>query len=74
MIIILDHVRVLSAGDDAVDLALEKLGEDANGVALHKAHRSVGFMSAMSSASGMVCMNTSMDFEIHLIFGIKADE
>ncbi|RVW43250.1 DNA repair helicase XPB2 [Vitis vinifera] len=46
--------KVLSAGDDAV--GLEQLDEDADDIALQKARRSVGSMSAMSGASGMVYM------------------
>ncbi|CDP12051.1 unnamed protein product [Coffea canephora] len=46
--------KVLSAGDDAV--GLEQLEEDADGMALQKARRSAGSMSAMSGASGMVYM------------------
>ncbi|XP_073042857.1 general transcription and DNA repair factor IIH helicase/translocase subunit XPB1-like isoform X1 [Primulina eburnea] len=49
--------KVLSAGDDAV--GLEQLEEDADGMALEKARRSVGSMSAMSGASGMVYMEFS---------------
>ncbi|XP_075508553.1 general transcription and DNA repair factor IIH helicase/translocase subunit XPB1-like isoform X1 [Primulina tabacum] len=49
--------KVLSAGDDAV--GLEQLEEDADGIALEKARRSVGSMSAMSGASGMVYMEFS---------------
>lgn len=46
--------QVLSAGDDAV--GLEQLEEDADDIALHKARRFVGSMSAMSGANGMVYM------------------
>ncbi|KAJ8632652.1 hypothetical protein MRB53_025988 [Persea americana] len=46
--------KVLNAGDDAV--GLEQLEEDADDIALQKARRSVGSMSAMSGASGMVYM------------------
>ncbi|KAL2902058.1 General transcription and DNA repair factor IIH helicase subunit XPB1 [Bienertia sinuspersici] len=46
--------KVLSAGDDAV--GLEQLEEDADEVALMKARRSMGSMSAMSGAHGMVYM------------------
>lgn len=46
--------KVLSAGDDAV--GLEQLEEDADEVALMKARRSAGSMSAMSGANGMVYM------------------
>lgn len=45
---------MLSAGDDAV--GLEQLEEDADDIALHKARRSMGSMSAMSGANGMVYM------------------
>ena len=45
---------MLSAGDDAV--GLEQLEEDADDIALHKARRSAGSMSAMSGANGMVYM------------------
>eukprot|EP01018_Ginkgo_biloba_P028733 Gb_40031 [translate_table: standard] len=46
--------KVLNAGDDAV--GLEQLEEDADDITLLKARRSVGSMSAMSGASGMVYM------------------
>ncbi|KAL2517158.1 DNA repair helicase XPB1 [Abeliophyllum distichum] len=46
--------NVLSQGDDAV--GLEQLEEDADDIALQKARRSGGSMSAMSGASGMVYM------------------
>ncbi|CAA3002379.1 DNA repair helicase XPB1 isoform X2 [Olea europaea var. sylvestris] len=46
--------NVLSQGDDAV--GLERLEEDADDIALQKARRSGGSMSAMSGASGMVYM------------------
>ncbi|PPD97708.1 hypothetical protein GOBAR_DD05311 [Gossypium barbadense] len=46
--------KVLTAGDDAV--GLEQLEEDADDIALHKARRSMGSMSAMSGANGMVYM------------------
>ncbi|XP_030474945.2 general transcription and DNA repair factor IIH helicase subunit XPB1 [Syzygium oleosum] len=49
--------KVLSAGDDAV--GLEQLEEDADDIALHKARRFVGSMSAMSGANGMVYMEYS---------------
>ncbi|KAK2664121.1 hypothetical protein Ddye_002695 [Dipteronia dyeriana] len=49
--------KVLSAGDDAV--GLEQLEEDADDIALHKARRSMGSMSAMSGANGMVYMEYS---------------
>lgn len=45
---------MLSAGDDAV--GLEQLEEDADEVALMKARRTMGSMSAMSGANGMVYM------------------
>ncbi|KAI7989442.1 General transcription and DNA repair factor IIH helicase subunit XPB1 [Camellia lanceoleosa] len=46
--------KVLSAGDDAV--GLELLEEDADDIALQKARRAAGSMSAMSGANGMVYM------------------
>ncbi|XP_019151624.1 PREDICTED: DNA repair helicase XPB1 isoform X1 [Ipomoea nil] len=46
--------KVLSAGDDAV--GLEQLEEDADDIALQKARRSMGSMSAMSGAKGMLYM------------------
>ncbi|GFZ06896.1 DNA repair helicase XPB1-like protein [Actinidia rufa] len=46
--------KVLSAGDDAV--GLELLEEDTDDIALQKARRSVGSMSAISGAKGMVYM------------------
>ncbi|KAE8677973.1 TFIIH basal transcription factor complex helicase XPB subunit [Hibiscus syriacus] len=49
--------KVLTAGDDAV--GLEQLEEDADDIALHKARRSVGSMSTMSGANGMVYMEYS---------------
>ncbi|KAK7292960.1 hypothetical protein RJT34_15818 [Clitoria ternatea] len=49
--------KVLSAGDDAV--GLEQLEEDADEIALHHARRSLGSMSAMSGAKGMVYMEYS---------------
>ncbi|KAA3456518.1 DNA repair helicase XPB1-like protein [Gossypium australe] len=49
--------QVLTAGDDAV--GLEQLEEDADDIALHKARRSMGSMSAMSGANGMVYMEYS---------------
>jgi DNA excision repair protein ERCC-3 len=49
----------LSAGDDAV--GLEQLEEDADDIALHKARRSMGSMSAMSGANGMVYMEYRYD-------------
>ncbi|KAG0463225.1 hypothetical protein HPP92_021701 [Vanilla planifolia] len=49
--------KVLNAGDDVV--GLEQLEEDADDIALQKARRSVGSMSALSGASGMVYMEYS---------------
>ncbi|KAL0297610.1 UNVERIFIED_CONTAM: General transcription and DNA repair factor IIH helicase subunit XPB1, partial [Sesamum radiatum] len=49
--------KVLNAGDDAV--GLEQLEEDADDIALQKARRSAGSMSAMSGAKGMVYMEYS---------------
>ncbi|KAK6137403.1 hypothetical protein DH2020_028875 [Rehmannia glutinosa] len=49
--------KVLSAGDDMV--GLEQLEEDTDGIALQKARRTFGSMSAMSGASGMVYMEYS---------------
>ncbi|MQL92065.1 hypothetical protein Taro_024685, partial [Colocasia esculenta] len=49
--------KLLNAGDDAV--GLEQLEEDTDGMALQKARRSIGSMSAMSGASGMVYMEYS---------------
>ncbi|WCJ24749.1 General transcription and DNA repair factor IIH helicase subunit XPB [Euphorbia peplus] len=46
--------KVLLAGDDAV--GLELLEEDTDGIALNKARRFMGSMSAMSGAKGMVYM------------------
>ncbi|CAA6671263.1 unnamed protein product [Spirodela intermedia] len=46
--------KVLNAGDDAV--GLEQLEEDTDGMALQKARRTVGSMSAMSGARGMFYM------------------
>lgn len=51
--------QVLSAGDDAV--GLEQLDEDADDIALHKARRIAGSMSAMSGAQGMVYMEYRYD-------------
>lgn len=51
--------KVLSAGDDAV--GLEQLDEDADDIALHKARRIAGSMSAMSGAQGMVYMEYRYD-------------
>ncbi|XP_060206979.1 general transcription and DNA repair factor IIH helicase subunit XPB1 [Lycium barbarum] len=52
--------KVLSAGDDVV--GLEQLDEDADDVALQKARRYMGNMSAMSGAKGMVYMEYKYDF------------
>ncbi|KAF8027640.1 hypothetical protein BT93_E0523 [Corymbia citriodora subsp. variegata] len=49
--------KVLSAGDEAV--GLEQLEEDADDIALHKACRFDGSMSAMSGANGMVYVEYS---------------
>ena len=46
--------KVLTAGDDA--FILEQLEENADDITLCKARRSMGSMSAMSSANGMVYM------------------
>lgn len=46
--------QVLNAGDDMV--GLEQLEDDADQIALDKARRSMGSMSAMSGANGMVYM------------------
>lgn len=46
--------KVLSAGDDAV--GLEQLEEDADDIALQKARRYAGSMSAMSGANGRIYM------------------
>lgn len=46
--------KVLNAGDDAV--GLEQLEEDADDIALQKARRSAGSMSAFSGSSGMLYM------------------
>lgn len=46
--------KVLNAGDDLV--GLEQLDEDTDGMALQKARRTMGSMSAMSGAKGMVYM------------------
>ncbi|KAG8374992.1 hypothetical protein BUALT_Bualt10G0053200 [Buddleja alternifolia] len=55
--------KVLSAGDDAV--GLEQLEEDADDIALQKARRYAGSMSAMSGASGMVYMEYSTGKKLH---------
>lgn len=55
--------QVLSAGDDAV--GLEQLEEDADGMALQKARRTAGSMSAMSGAKGMVYMEYRYAFAFH---------
>ncbi|XP_038874425.1 general transcription and DNA repair factor IIH helicase subunit XPB1 [Benincasa hispida] len=49
--------KVLNAGDDMV--GLEQLEDDADQIALDKARRSMGSMSAMSGANGMVYMEYS---------------
>ncbi|XP_050377429.1 general transcription and DNA repair factor IIH helicase subunit XPB1-like [Argentina anserina] len=49
--------KVLSVGDDKV--GLEILEEDADEIALQKAHRSSGSMSSMSGANGTVYMEYS---------------
>ncbi|KAL5709191.1 DNA helicase [Ranunculus cassubicifolius] len=49
--------KVLNAGDDMV--GLEQLEEDSDDIALQKARRMVGSMSAMSGAKGMVYMEYS---------------
>ncbi|XP_047971960.1 general transcription and DNA repair factor IIH helicase subunit XPB1-like [Salvia hispanica] len=49
--------KVLSAGDNEV--GLEQLEEDADDIALQKARRSAGSMSAMSGANGRVYMEYS---------------
>lgn len=53
---------MLSQGDDAV--GLERLEEDADDIALQKARRSGGSMSAMSGASGMVYMEYKYGFYV----------
>lgn len=59
---------MLNAGDDLV--GLEQLEEDADDIALQKARRSGGSMSAMSGAKGMVYMEyryaTFLDFIIFI--------
>lgn len=55
--------QVLSAGDDAV--GLEQLEEDADGMALQKARRTTGSMSAMSGANGMVYMEYRYALAFH---------
>ena len=57
--------QVLTAGDDAV--GLEQLEEDADDIALHKARRSMGSMSAMSGANGMVYMEYRYNNYIFLL-------
>ena len=57
--------QVLTAGDDAV--GLEQLEEDADDIALHKARRSMGSMSAMSGANGMVYMEYRYNVSIFLL-------
>lgn len=54
---------MLSAGDDAV--GLEQLEEDADDIALQKARRSAGSMSAMSGANGMVYMEYRYASSVH---------
>ncbi|KAK1303540.1 DNA repair helicase XPB1 [Acorus calamus] len=51
--------QVLTAGDEAV--GLEQLEVDVDDIALLKARRSVGSMSAMSGANGMVYMEYKYD-------------
>lgn len=53
--------QVLNAGDDAV--GLEQLEEDADDISLHKARRSMGSMSAMSGANGMVYMEYRYSYD-----------
>lgn len=50
---------MLSAGDNEV--GLEQLEEDADDIALQKARRSAGSMSAMSGANGRVYMEYRYD-------------
>lgn len=52
----------MNAGDDMV--GLEQLEEDADDIALHKARRMMGSMSAMSGANGMVYMEYRYGFEL----------
>ena len=63
--------QVLSAGDDAV--GLEQLEEDADDIALHKARRFMGTMSAMSGANGMVYMEYRYIASLSLFFA-RADD
>ncbi|KAL7174424.1 hypothetical protein ACSBR2_033642 [Camellia fascicularis] len=58
--------KVLSAGDDAV--GLELLEEDADDIALQKARRAAGSMSAMSGANGMVYMEYNNVYFVYLAF------
>ncbi|KAK3004820.1 hypothetical protein RJ639_017933 [Escallonia herrerae] len=55
--------KVKMAGDEAV--GLEQLEEDVDDIALQKARRSVGSMSAMSGASGMVYMEYKYGYCFH---------
>lgn len=55
--------KVLSAGDNEV--GLEQLEEDADDIALQKARRSAGSMSAMSGAKGMVYMEYGTGKKLH---------
>lgn len=55
--------KVLSAGDDAV--GLEQLEEDTDDIALQKARRTMGSMSAMSGAHGMVYMEYHNGKKVH---------
>lgn len=55
--------KVLSAGDDLV--GLEQLEEDADELALMKARRYMGSMSAMSGANGMVYMEYNTGHRKH---------
>ena len=61
---------MFSAGDDAV--GLEQLEEDADDIALHKARRFMGSMSAMSGANGMVYMEYryGIPFFPHLLYTV----
>lgn len=58
------YIQVLVAGDDAV--GLEQLDEDADDIALHKARRFPGSMSAMSGANGMLYMEYKYAFSPYL--------
>ncbi|KAH6777555.1 DNA repair helicase XPB1-like protein [Perilla frutescens var. hirtella] len=55
--------KVLSAGDNEV--GLEQLEEDADDIALQKARRYAGSMSAMSGAKGMVYMEYGTGKKLH---------